>query len=75
MKSITDLSMYELMSEGYQVWLSKNKKFGFDLIINNENGDLVSNEIGLHRHAIAGFAEFCRDYLYCYERALKQEAA
>ncbi len=75
MKSINELTLYDLMSEEYQIWISKNNKFGFDLTINGENGNVIADEKGIHRFAIEGFAEFCRDYLYCYERAMKQEAA
>ena len=75
MKSIANVTLYELMSEDFDVWITKNKAFGLDISLDNEEGETIALDKGVHKCAIEGFAEFCRKYLYVYDKVSKQEAA
>lgn len=75
MKSISEITLYELMAEDISVWLCKNRKFGFDLEIDGETWEPIVKEEKIHPCAAESFASFCRRYLDCYERAIKDEAA
>lgn len=68
MKSMHELSLYELMGDEHDVWLKKDKQFGFNLEINDWSGKLLIQEKNIHPVAAEGFAGFCRAYLACYEK-------
>ena len=73
MKSLTEITLYDLMAEDLDIWITKNKEFGFDLDIDDDqNGALVTVD-GLHPDAATSFAEFCRSYLASYDRCTKGE--
>lgn len=67
--AIGELSLYDLMSQDFDVWLTENKTFGFDLEIIGEDGDITIHEKGLHPYAVEGFADFCRRFVYQYDKA------
>lgn len=69
MKTTGDITLYDLMAEDLDVWVSKNSKFGFNLEINGEDGEPLVEESGIHPFAADSFAHFCRRYLSCYNRA------
>lgn len=73
-RTICELSVYDLGGEDSEVWLSKNKQFGFDLEVTLEDG-VVYEELGLHPYAAESLADFCRQYLRSYERVTKESAA
>jgi hypothetical protein len=73
-KTINELTLYELAGEDFDVWLSENKKFGFDLELEREDGQ-VFVEKGIHPYAAESLADFCRRYLHAYERITKEVAA
>ncbi len=75
MKTMNDVTLYDLMAEDLDVWVSKNKCFGFDLEIDDENGEPLVREAGIHPCAADSFADFCRRYLACYDKASASEAA
>ncbi len=66
-KSISDLTLYDMMGEDLTVWVGKNSKFGFDLEIENDDGQMIV-EKGVHEFAMEGFADFCRRFLYFYDK-------
>lgn len=66
---MNDVTLYDLMAEDLDVWVSLNKKFGFDLQIDNENGEPIVDIKGVHPIAADSFADFCRRYLVSYDRA------
>lgn len=72
MKAINDITLYDLMAEDLDVWICKNRKFGFNLEIENQGGEMVVDEHGIHPCAADSFASFCRQYLSCYERVSQQ---
>lgn len=75
---MNNITLYDLMAEDLDVWVGKNKTFGFDLQIENENGETIVNEEGVHPYAAESFAAFCRSYLASYDRVasvLEAEAA
>ena len=69
LRSIEDLTLSEMMGQEMDVWVTRNKKFGFDIQINNENGEMVANDKGIHPYATDAFADFCRRYLAFYDKA------
>lgn len=72
--SLESLSLYDLMAEDYTVWMTKNKKFGYDINIENDHfTDVVFNEHEIHENAIETFAAFCRNFLFCYDHIQNQE--
>ena len=69
MKTMNDVTLYDLMAEDVDVWLTKSKDFGFDLQIDDEEGSPLIDEKGIHPYAIDSFAALCRSFLSGYERA------
>jgi hypothetical protein len=64
-----NVTLYDLMAEDLDVWVSKNHKFGFNLEIDDENGKPLVKEEGVHPFAADSFADFCRRYLAAYDKA------
>jgi len=71
MSTINELTLYELGGEDFDVWLSPNKQFGFDLELEREDG-AIFEEKGLHFYVVESLADFCRRYLHAYERVTKE---
>lgn len=69
MKTINEVSLYDLMAEELGVFMMPSEKFGFDLFIEDENGQKMAYEDGLHPYAADSFANFCERYLTAYEKA------
>lgn len=67
MKTAYSLSVADIMGEDHSVWLSKNKKFGFDIEIENEDGELVVKESGIHPYAVESFFLFCKRFIAVFE--------
>lgn len=72
MKTICSLTLHDLMAEDVDIWLTRNKKFGFDLEIDDEEGHELIIEKGIPDAAAESFARFCRHFLSCYDRAANQ---
>jgi len=75
MKNICEMSLYDLMAEDLDVWISRDKQFGFNLEIDDENGEPLVREESIHPCAADSFADFCRRYLHAYDKASSSEAA
>lgn len=75
MKTLENISLSYLMSEDFSVWMCNNKQFGYDLYVEDENGNIVVDEKGVHPYAVESFADFCRRYLAIYEHANRREVA
>lgn len=71
-KTIEQFTLYDLCADDFHVWLSENKKFGYNLEIDNGEGTKVVEE-GLHKCAADALADFCSRYLRTYERAIKEK--
>ena len=67
MKTINDISLYELMAEEHSVLINKDKEKGLIFWLENEEGVEYCEE-GLHPCAAEGLAAFCRKYLKTYEK-------
>ena len=66
-KTINDITLYELAGIDHEVSIKKNKEFGFDVtIINEEDGLFI--EPGLHPYAAESLAMFCKQYLDAYTK-------
>lgn len=76
MQTINNMTIADLMSEEVSVWVTKAKGFGFDLQIDNEQGETIANAEGIHPCAMDAFADVCRNFLHFYEAAkTKSDAA
>ena len=70
MKTINDITLYDLMAEDLDVWMKKKPNgFGFNLQMDDENGEVLLDAEGVHPYAADSFADFCRRYLACYDNA------
>lgn len=68
MKTINNITLYELMSEDLDVWVSRSDKLGFKIEIDNEDGHEIVSEGGIHPYAMDSFADFCRRFLVSYDK-------
>lgn len=68
MKTLNDITLYDLMAEDLDVWVAKSKGFGFDLEIENENGETIVDEKGVHPFAMESYADMCRRFLNFYDK-------
>ena len=75
MKTMNEVTLYDLMAEDLDVYVKKNKGFGFDLEIDDENGEPLIREEGIHPAAVDSFADFCRSFLAFYDKTQSKEAA
>lgn len=64
---MNNITLYDLMAEDLDVWVTKNKTFGFDLQIDNECGETIVNEEGVHPFAMESYADMCRRFLHFYD--------
>lgn len=69
MNKFNEITLYDLMAEDLDVWVAKNKTFGFDLQIDNEKGETIVDEKGIHPFAMESYADMCRRFLHFYEKA------
>ena len=75
MKKIDEITLYDLMAEDLDVWITKSRKFGYKLEIEDENGDLLIQDNEIHPEAARSFAHFCRQFVMAYDLAHVVEAA
>lgn len=68
MKTLQDITLYDLMGNEYEIHIKKNEGFGFNLEVECEEDEMHVQELALHKCAAEGFAEFCRRYLASYEK-------
>ena len=68
MNKFNEITLYDLMAEDLDVWVSKNKKFGFDLEIEDEKGQVIVDEKGIHPFAMESYADMCRRFLHFYDK-------
>lgn len=73
MKTINDLTLSDLMGDDFNVWISCNRQFGYNLYL--EGDDTEMNEQGIHPYAIESLATFCRNFLHDYEIVKNREEA
>ena len=72
MKTISSVTLYDLMAEDTDVWISKNSKFGINLELDDENGEPLLRDEGIHSGAAESLALFCKGYLKAYENMTKE---
>ncbi len=66
-RTISDLTVAELMGDDHSVWLGKNKEFGYILEVENDEGEVIIEKF-IHPYAAESLASFCRRYLSFYEK-------
>lgn len=69
MKTICSVTLYDLMAEDTDVWITKNSKFGLNFEVDDENGEPLVRDEGIHNGAAESLASFCKSYLKAYEQA------
>jgi len=62
-----NVTLYDLMAQDMTVWVGKSKGFGFDLHIENDDGETIVNEKGVHPFAMESYADMCRRFLHFYD--------
>jgi hypothetical protein len=73
MKTLNEITLCDLMAEDLDVWMKKEtNNFGFNLQIDDENGEVLLDAEGVHPYAADSFADFCRRYLASYDAALNR---
>lgn len=72
MNKFNEITLSELMGEEFDVWVTRNKSFGFDLQIDDENGQTVVDEKGVHPYAMESYADMCRRFLHFYDKVNAQ---
>lgn len=68
-----NISLYDLMAEDLTVWISRNKNFGFDLSIEGDDPTERIEINGIHSYAMESFSDFCRRFLYFYDKLKDSE--
>jgi hypothetical protein len=75
MKTLNEISLYDMMAEDIDIWIGKNKEFGYTLQIDDERGRAIVDEKGIHPYAIDSLADFCRSFLSSYDKINSKEVA
>lgn len=65
------LSLGAMMGDEFNVHITPNKDFGFDLWM--ESDDLELHEKEIHEYAAESFAILCKRYLSSYDAAIKMK--
>lgn len=68
MRTLSNITLYDLMAEDLDVYVSKSKDWGYTLEIDNEESDTIICEEGIDPAAMDSFADFCKRYLAFYEK-------
>lgn len=74
MKSVSQVTIYDITAEDCGVIITKNLGYGFMLRIDDENCNQIVDEC-ISPEAASQMAEFCRRYLRSYDNATKLGAA
>lgn len=73
MKTLNDITLYDLMAEDMDVWVTKRTPSTFEIQIDDENGMTLLEDDSIHEFAIDSFARFCKYFLFSYNNANKRE--
>jgi hypothetical protein len=66
-QSIHDITIADIMGEDLNIWIGKNKEFGYIMEIDGENGRALSEKC-IHPFAMESMAYFCRRFLGFYDQ-------
>lgn len=69
MKTINTITLADIMADDTSMYICKNNKFGFDIVIDAETPEDSIAEKGIHPYAMDTLAAFCRDFLWFYTNA------
>jgi two-component SAPR family response regulator len=68
-KSTGGVTLYDLMAEDFNVWLEKDKKYGYNLHLESFDSKCMEVvEDNICDDAIDGFAHVCRRFLHLYDK-------
>jgi hypothetical protein len=70
---MANVTLYDLMAEDFSVWIKQNPKFGFDLCIEGDDPTERIEINGVHSAAMESFSDFCRRFVYFYDRIHEKE--
>lgn len=66
-QTINGVTLADLMGEDLNVWVGKNKEFGYVIEIDGEDGQTLSEKC-IHPDAMESMAYFCRRFLRFYDQ-------
>lgn len=72
MNSVHSITLGDIMGNDHTVYMKKNKKFGVDLEITDEDQNVVFEET-IHQFCADSFADFCRQFLRHYDQMKVRE--
>ena len=64
MKTLNEITLYDLMAEDLTISVKKDDSFGFDVEIDNDKFDVIIEEKRIHPCAMESFASFCRYFAW-----------
>jgi hypothetical protein len=70
--NISNITLYDLMAQDLDVWVSRDNR-GFNIDIDDENGNCLVSENQIHPFAADSFADFCRRYLASYDKLIDEQ--
>ena len=70
-RCLLSLTINELMGEDFCPYIVKNKNWGFDISIENDDENMIATSV--HPYAAAALADFCRRYVSLYDKATSIE--
>lgn len=73
MKCTNEISLYELMAEYNDISLTKYGRFGYEMMLRDEDGTKMVEEKEIHPFAVDNFADFCERFLNDYKRLNKKD--
>ncbi len=66
-------TLYDVMAEDHEVYVKKNRKFGVDVIVQDEDQNVILEET-VHPYAARSMADFCRQFLCFYDAMEARDA-
>jgi hypothetical protein len=73
MKSTSNITLYDMMAQDLDVWMTRSSQLGFKIEIDAQDGENLVCEDRIHPYAADSFADFCRSYLRSYDRVSNKE--
>ena len=66
--STEDMTVYDLMSDDYYPYITKNTKGEYTFTIEDYQNNVVAENNDANTCVLDGFADFCRRFLISYDR-------
>jgi hypothetical protein len=68
-KTLSTISIYDLMGQDYNVWIKKEPNFNYTLLVESDEfeSDVFAEE-DAHQFSLESLAQFCRSFLRQYDK-------